>query len=159
MRVTPTVSPRSRPRPVLGSLAAPAIAALLLACLLATAVARINGYSTGVLQSDTAVASVRLGFTDLEAGRVNIYHWDQGRDLQELAAGEGSFVRGVLRALARERRSRGLLAEAPFTLTSYADGSLVLEDPLTRQRIELQAFGPDNAAAFAVFLAESRQES
>ncbi len=151
--------PQTRARPVLANPAVAAVAALLLACLLATAVARITGYSTGAVESGGAVASARLGFSDLEAGRVNIYHWDQGRDLQVLAAGEGSFVRGVLRALVRERRSRGLLSEAPFTLSSYANGSLVLEDPLTRQRIELQAFGPDNAAAFAVLLAASQQDS
>ena len=66
--------------------------------------------------------------------------------------GEGGFLRGALRVMARERRMRGLGGEAPFELVGRADGRLTLLDPATGQRIDLEAFGPTNAGAFAALL-------
>jgi putative photosynthetic complex assembly protein len=132
--------------------AAAVIGVVLLACVLAVAAARLSGFETGNAPAADPVASIRLGFADSENGAVNIYVWDSGADLQTLAPGEGSFIRGVLRSLVRERRSRGLLIDDPFRLTRYDDGSLTLDDPLTGREIALQAFGPTNADAFAVLL-------
>jgi putative photosynthetic complex assembly protein len=131
----------------------------LLACVAAVAAARLGGYEPEAVDYGSATASARLGFSDIGAGAVRIYDWESGVDLRILAPGEGSFVRGVLRSLVRERRSRGLLTEDPFTISRYEGGSLILEDPLTGQRIELQAFGPSNAGAFAALLAATRQAS
>jgi putative photosynthetic complex assembly protein len=66
--------------------------------------------------------------------------------------GEQGFLRGALRALTRERRARGLGAEVPFQLTQRADGGLTLSDPLTAQRVDLDSFGPSNAAVFEPLL-------
>jgi putative photosynthetic complex assembly protein len=52
----------------------------------------------------------------------------------------------------RERRKRGLGPETPFVLSSRSDGRVVLTDPATGRLLDLAAFGPDNAGAFAVFL-------
>jgi hypothetical protein len=38
---------------------------------------------------------------------------------------------------------------APMQLLGRADGRLTLLDPSTQQRIDLEAFGPSNAAVFA----------
>ena len=77
------------------------------------------------------------------------------------------FVRGALRALARERRAdvgdntAGIpdagsvttpVEHAPFRLTRYTDGRLTLDDTTTGAHLELRAFGPTNAAAFAGLL-------
>lgn len=77
-----------------------------------------------------------------------------------LHAGEGMFVRGTLRALARGRRldapdpasAEAPTGHAPFRLTRYADGRLTLDDLSTGAHVELRAFGPTNAAAFAQLL-------
>jgi putative photosynthetic complex assembly protein len=60
---------------------------------------------------------------------------------------------GALRALARERKIRGLDGSAPFLLIGRADGRLTLEDPATGQRIDLESFGPMHAGTFARLLA------
>jgi len=67
--------------------------------------------------------------------------------------GEQGFVRGVLRALTRERHSRGIGATPPFKLIARVDGRLTLTDPATGQRVDLESFGPTNVAEFARFLA------
>ncbi len=63
--------------------------------------------------------------------------------------GEQGFVRGTLRALARERKRRDMGPEKPFELTGYADGRLMLRDQATGASISLESFGPTNAGVFA----------
>ncbi len=134
---------------------AAAIAVVLLACVLVIAAARLSGFEPGDEATSEPVASIQLGFADSDDGSVTIYDWDSGAELQTLAPGEGSFIRGVLRSLVRERRSRGLMIDDPFRLTRFDDGSLTLNDPLIDRDIALQAFGPSNVGAFAVLLESS----
>jgi len=70
-------------------------------------------------------------------------------------SGEQGFLRGTLRALARERRMRNLTSEAPFELALHQDGRLTITDTLTGKGIDLEAFGPDNVAVFANILTQS----
>ena len=63
--------------------------------------------------------------------------------------GQQGFLRGSLRALARSRQRAGQGPEQPFVLTGHTDGRLVLLDPVTGDRINLESFGPTNAAVFA----------
>jgi putative photosynthetic complex assembly protein len=70
-----------------------------------------------------------------------------------LAPGTNGFIRGVLRGLARDRRSRGISQEPAFRLAQWPDGRLSLEDLATGKRIELGSFGATNRAAFAQILA------
>ncbi len=67
--------------------------------------------------------------------------------------GEQGFVRGVLRALTRERHARGIGAVPPFKLIARLDGTVTLTDPATGERVDLASFGPTNVAEFARFLA------
>lgn len=62
------------------------------------------------------------------------------------------FVRGVLRALARERRKLDVGPEEPFALSRDAAGNFYIGDPATGERIDLRAFGRDNAVAFVALL-------
>lgn len=94
----------------------------------------------------------QLSFVDADAGLVLVLDADSGEQLAEFGAGEGSFVRGVMRSMTRQRRGMGIEARDPFTLTRYSNGGLVLADPLTGLQMELAAFGPDNAAVFAALL-------
>lgn len=93
-----------------------------------------------------------LVFADLADGRVAVRDARTGDTAAMLPRGDGGFVRGTLRALARERRRRGVADTAPFHLTRYADGRLTLADSGTRSHVELAGFGPTNAAAFARML-------
>jgi len=67
--------------------------------------------------------------------------------------GEAGFLRGSLRALTRERQRRGLGPAIPFELSARADGRLTLHDPATGERLDLESFGPTNAAVYARMLA------
>ena len=128
------------------------VAIAIMVTVAAVAGARMNGYQPGTPDNGTVVATCQLGFVDEMSGVVVVYDWDSGATLEELAPGEGSFVRGVLRSLVRERRSRGVDSDEPFRITRFSNGSLTLQDTLTGRRIELQAFGPTNAGAFARLL-------
>jgi len=74
-------------------------------------------------------------------------------------SGEQGFLRGTLRALARDRRLRNLSSEAPFELALYENGRLSITDTLTSRGIDLEAFGPDNVAVFAKILQEFTKDS
>ncbi len=71
-------------------------------------------------------------------------------------SGEQGFVRGTLRALARERKSRNLSRDVPFDLELHQDGRLSIKDPLTNSFIALEAFGPDNVDVFLKILSQSK---
>lgn len=103
------------------------------------------------------VAETRiLRFLDGPDGTVSVYSVTENAPdelIQVIATGEGGFIRGVLRSLARARRASEIGPEQPFILIRQADGAMVLEDPATEQRIYLQAFGPAGAEAFKILLA------
>ena len=58
-----------------------------------------------------------------------------------------------MRGLARERKRQGIGPELPFQLVGRADGRLTLIDPGTGRRVDLESFGPTNAAAFVRLMA------
>ena len=94
-----------------------------------------------------------MRFADRADGAVLVYD-SQGDQVVDLVPpGSGGFVRGVLRALARERRLQGDGASTPFRLSRLADGRLTLEDLATGRLIDLKAFGHSNEGAFAQLLA------
>jgi putative photosynthetic complex assembly protein len=118
--------------------------------LVAVGLVRLTG--NGPDQRAAAVTSERaLRFEDRPDGGVAVI---DGRSAQLVTVlrGEQGFVRGALRALSRERYSRGLGSQQPFQLIAHSDGRLTLFDPATGQRIDLESFGPTNAAAFARLL-------
>ncbi len=99
-----------------------------------------------------AVMERDLRFADRADGAILVYQEGVAAPLT-VVTGQAGFLRGTLRALARERRLDRLGADAPFRLSAWADGRLTLDDTATGQRIELEAFGSDNAAVFARLLA------
>ncbi len=123
------------------------IGVVLLSVLVAVGLARWSG-----LDPRTPDAPVQwqraLQFADLPGGDIAVL--DAGT-LQAVArfSGEQGFLRSTLRALARERHREKIGAQAPFLLVGRTDGRLTLIDPTTRQRIDLESFGPSNAAVFA----------
>jgi putative photosynthetic complex assembly protein len=93
-----------------------------------------------------------LVFQDHQDGGVRVADGVTGETLTVLH-GEQGCVRGSLRALRRERFSRGIGSVAPFELIAHVDGRVTLFDPTTGQRVDLESFGPTNTAEFARFLA------
>jgi putative photosynthetic complex assembly protein len=103
------------------------------------------------------VQSADLAFDDEPDGGVQVRDVALGRAIDTLPPGTNGFVRGTLRSLARERRRRGLGPDAaPMRLSQWSDGSLTLQDLATDIRIEVQSFGPTNAAAFRELLLRDR---
>jgi putative photosynthetic complex assembly protein len=89
-----------------------------------------------------------LRFEDRPNGDIAVLDAASQREVARFQ-GEQGFLRGSLRALARERQRRGLGPQAPFELTGHVDGRLTLRDTATGQRIALESFGPTNSAVFA----------
>ena len=140
-----SATPDSFPRWVLWT-----VGSLLLFSLVSVGLVRITG--NGPDQLAAAVLSERLlRFEDRSNGGVAVIDGSTGKLLTTMT-GEQGFLRGSIRALARERTSRKLGPEQPFQLISRTDGRLTLFDPSTGQRIDLESFGPTNAAVFAPFL-------
>ena len=124
-----------------------AVAALLALVLLSVAGVRLSGVE--IREPDAAAVAVRLlRFEDRPDGSIAVIDAASGAQVERIDA-EGGFLRGAMRVMARERRMRGLGPEAPFQLIARADGRLTLVDPATRQIIDIESFGPTNAASFA----------
>ena len=79
-----------------------------------------------------------------------------GGRTQVIPPATGGFVRGVVRGMVRDRKSRGIGQEPVFRLTEWSDGRLTLEDTATRRSFNLNAFGPDNRQAFETMLQDAR---
>ena len=89
-----------------------------------------------------------LVFADSPDGDILVKDFPQGAVIARFE-GEQGFMRGTLRAMARERRSRNLGSELPFELVAHGQGRLTLIDPSTQYRIDLESFGPTQMAKFA----------
>ena len=75
-----------------------------------------------------------------------------GAVLERISGQTESFVRGVFHSLDLLRRAHHVAAGAPYGLAELSDGRLVLQDPSTATRIDLEGFGPGNASQFTALL-------
>lgn len=134
-----------------------AVAALIGFSLLLVAGARLVGLSASQAPRSAVSERIDLRFEDRADGAVTVFRAEDTELVAVLPPGSNGFVRGVLRGMARERRSRGVGEEVPFRLARLADGRLTLQDLATGRVIELKAFGADNEAAFAALLAHGNR--
>jgi putative photosynthetic complex assembly protein len=133
-------------------------AAVLIAGALALVIAaRLTGYQPEKPPVSTVVERADLRFEDRADGGIAIFSNADGRLVDTLAPGTNGFVRGVLRGLVRARRADHIDDVPPFRLTHWADGRLSLDDPSTGRHVDLEVFGPTNAAAFAAILIAGTQ--
>ncbi len=129
-----------------------AMAALVLSSLVGVSVVRLAGVSP-VQQADAATVSSRqLRFEDRDDGSIVVIDAASGAALDTVAPGSNGFLRSTMRGLVRERKRQSLGPELPFELLGRVDGRLTLLDPGTGRRIDLESFGPTNAAVFAKLL-------
>ena len=127
-----------------------ALAALVAFTLIGVAAVRLSGES--IRGADAPTAQQRsLRFVDGPGGSVSVIDARTGA-LIDSVHGEAGFLRGSLRALARERKKRGLDGGPPFDLIARTDGRLTLSDPATGERLDLESFGPTNAAVYRRWL-------
>lgn len=107
-----------------------------------------------VTVSPGQVAEAReLRFEDAPDGAVLVRAAADGRVVDTLAPQTNHFVRGTVRGLVRERKRERIGQEPPFRLSRLTDGRLILEDPATKRRVDLDAFGRSNVGAFAAIMA------
>ena len=125
---------------------------LVLAAIVgAIGTARLAGVDIAEPDAVTVVERT-LRFVDRPDGGIAVVDARSGRTL-DVMQGEQGFLRGTLRGMARERRRSGLDDSTPLSLLARADGRLTLVDPSTGRRIDLESFGPTNAAVFARWIA------
>lgn len=137
------------PRPIL--IAAGCLLAFVIAM---TAVLRLTQEPSAPRPVTAAeVISTRdLAFRDRAEGGIAVWDVHEERIVSVILPGDGGFIRGVLRSLTRERRQSDIGSEQPFRLTGYADGRISIQDLATGRVIDINAFGIDNARAFAGLL-------
>lgn len=103
-------------------------------------------------------AERHLMFADRADGAVVVTDARTGGLIAVVPPGDGGFVRGALRGLARTRLVAGIGREQPFRLAGWSDGRLTLEDPATGAKMELAAFGQTNAEVFLRFLSPTEDQ-
>jgi putative photosynthetic complex assembly protein len=129
-----------------------AMVVLVVCALAATAAVRLAGLDIRQQADATTVSQRALRFADAADGSLQVIDDRSGRVLDTVVAGTGGFIRSTMRGLVRERKRQGLGPEMPFELIARSDGRLTLIDPATQRRIDLESFGPVNAAVFARLL-------
>lgn len=133
-----------------------AVWALVGVVLALVIVVRLMGWTALELPASDPVASQTLSFSGIDPGttslEVPIGVRVQGGDSVVLAAGEHTFIRGILRATSRQRMLAGVPQEAPYRLVYWDDGRLALEDLATGEIVDLTGFGASNVASFAQLL-------
>jgi putative photosynthetic complex assembly protein len=113
--------------------------------------ARLLGFDP-VDQPAQEVVARDLRFEDRPGGAVAVFDGVDHSLVEIVPGGSDSFVRSTLRSMARDRLRDGAGSEVAFHLAGHADGRLTLTDPVTGRRLDLVAFGSDNAKAFSRWL-------
>jgi putative photosynthetic complex assembly protein len=125
--------------------------ALVLFTIMATGLGRWTDLGALHMPDATVVDRVWLRFDDLDDGGVAVRNAANDQVIYKVEPGTNGFIRATLRGLARERMRAGVGAQTPFTLTRWNNGSISLHDETSGRRVDLDAFGPTNAQAFAQF--------
>lgn len=127
-----------------------------LALVVFTTCAIIFGQTTGLglvkqeVGTPTAIRDIVLARGDGDL--VVVRDANTGDDIISYGPTAGGFVRGSLRAFERMRTVAAVPVETPYRLIKWDTGRVSLSDTATGERIYLEAFGRDNAAAFAALI-------
>ncbi|MCE7027053.1 photosynthetic complex assembly protein PuhC [Jiella avicenniae] len=142
------------PRPILMS-----AGALALVALVSIATGRTTGVGLAETPQMRTIAHRDLRLAEHADGSAAVVDAVTRAPLISVRVGEGAFAVEALRNLARDRVRKGVPAGGAFVLALKSDGRLVLEDPETRQQVELRAFGERQAKAFAGLLPAADAEN
>ena len=127
-------------------------AVLVLGALGLAAGVRLSGVNIHQAAAPVPRLVRELWFVDQANGAVQVLDAESGQQIATLEPGQDGFVRATLRTFVHERRMRHVGPREPFRLLADGAGRLLLEDRATQRSVELEAFGPTNAAAFARLL-------
>jgi putative photosynthetic complex assembly protein len=131
--------------------------ALVSFALIASSVSQITGIGGVRMIEAEAAETLALKFEDRADGGVLIKEAADARTIYRVEPGTNGFIRATMRGLAMERKRDGVGEKTPFLLIHWTDGTISLEDPATSRKVDLDAFGPTNAAAFAQLFAARRR--
>ena len=132
-------------------------AALIVFAIVAAVAGRVTGIGKVVVSPGQIAEARELRFEDAPDGAVLVRAAADGHVVDRLAPQTNHFVRGTVRGLVRERKREHIGAEPPFRLSRLTDGRLILEDPATKRRVDLDAFGRSNVGAFAAIMDAARR--
>jgi putative photosynthetic complex assembly protein len=125
---------------------------LILFAIGATMFGQVTGIGTVKTPSGTPAAVRDLVILQKDNGEISVSDAGSGELLASYSQTEGGFVRGSLRAFNRMRLVAGVPQNQTYRLIAWTGGAVSLSDTGTGERFYLDAFGRDNAAAFAEFL-------
>jgi putative photosynthetic complex assembly protein len=120
--------------------------------LCSVAAVRLAGPAAPNPFAEASIESRDLRFTDRIDGAVVALEGPENREVAVIAPGTNGFLRGVLRGLARERKSMNIGDQVAFRIVRRSGGRLAIEDLATGRRVDLEAFGPTNTEAFSRLL-------
>lgn len=127
-----------------------------IALLLFSAAAVVFGQATGmglVKQQVGQPVAVRDVIITRGAGdTVVVTDAATGQTVAVYPPDAGGFVRGSLRAFERMRQVAAVPTDAAYRIIQWDTGRVSLSDTVTGERIYLEAFGRDQATAFAALL-------
>lgn len=130
-----------------------AAGALVVLSIVAVSAVRMTGVGKVTVADAAAVTMREFLFEDRSDGSIAIMDARTKQQIDTVAPASNGFLRGTMRGLARERKRMGIGPELPFQMIGRADGRLTLVDPGTGRRVDLESFGPTNAAVFAKLMA------
>jgi putative photosynthetic complex assembly protein len=132
-------------------------AAVLTIVIAAVGFARLSNFSASPAVDMGSVLETRaMTFADEKDGAVRIGDATTGETVAFAEPGTNGFLRGALRGISRTRKRDGVALTAPYALSRWSSGHITLTDSVTGATIDLQAFGPTNAAVFAAFLKSAK---
>jgi putative photosynthetic complex assembly protein len=100
----------------------------------------------------TVVAQRSLTFTDGPDGSVIVNDAASNARVAVLPAKSNAFIRTTMRGIAHAGSHEFAVENHAVVLTMWNDGRLTLDDPVSGRRLDLEAFGRDNAGAYAALL-------
>lgn len=127
------------------------MAGVAIATILLTAYSTLSG-NKAQLASLGDVQQVRELRVDTSTGDLRFFDQSSGALVAELPTLTEGFVQVTIRNLSQRRAFSGKPADAPYQLTRYSTGHIVLRDPLTGTSVAISAFGNSQAQAFARLL-------
>jgi putative photosynthetic complex assembly protein len=98
------------------------------------------------------VAQRSLVFIDGPDGSVIVNDAASNARIAVLPAKSNAFIRTTMRGIAHAGSHEFAVENHAVVLTMWNDGRLTLDDPMSGRRLDLEAFGRDNAGAYAGLL-------
>lgn len=134
----------------------PAILAASIGLVVFAASAVLFGQATGLglvrQEAGRPVAMRDIIISRAPGDAVVVNDAASGKAIATYPKDTGGFVRGSLRAFERMRQVAAVPNGVAYRIIKWDTGRVSLSDTATGERIYLEAFGRDNAAAFAALL-------